>query len=843
MSTHTAPDPFQPFTQQTPEPEPAPFDPFKPQTEPPFTLFTSAVNARPHRGSDWTLPDLAAAVRSGQWAQLIGPIRALAQYKNEKDGKRKSSRAAKYSHLKDSTLPYAVVSGTWRLDHRHADGHACKVDPCPGNGMLTASGLRLLDLDDLSPDAQADIKRQLDDGAIPWAAACWKSPGGDGLHVFALLDPAPACQADSHAAFAALLADLAKRLPDAKASSDASAKNLMRPSFISSDPDARHYPDAPPFQWQPPDPFEPAQSATTGTATGPQISLPAETINAALDAMARGRAGEDDSHMLAVLGNMKAMGFTFDVFDQWAADAGCTCERRPRWDSPPAGLQADRPDWAIVNLAAKFYGFIRPSAKRTRATRTAATDDRPAEPVDDSGSNLLPRWVNVGRWVAGKVLFPDYVYEPKSAAWWAWRDECHWEMLLTNSHEVGDILHKHQYALAHQLRLAGADETAALVASRGWPDQVRSTSSPFMAGLREQLTRNLRLPPDHIVAVANGVLNMQDDALHPHDARGPYLITAVANGAYLPEQLDYLRTVIDTRLAPAIPDAERREYLYKCLTLMVGGKAGGNLRGSLLYLLGTSGGGKGNTSRVVADAAGKYSVTGNADALFAKGDINETLARLLELNPRIVMFHESERLPMGKILSMTGRDPIAARGPHKPILERSLSAGVIVTAVTSPQGRMDGGAKRRLASIKFEGKARVSSTTATDATTQEQRDALVTVVLHDAVTMWRTPTRWEPLPDGDGDTWQAVAAADPIEAAIDTLGDEHIGQTLAEILMALQADPDTGDPSVTKLTARAFSARITQREDWKACRHQIDGSNIARLYRPDGCPYHDQTSF
>ena len=109
--------------------------------------------------------------------------------------------------------------------------------------------------------------------------------------------------------------------------------------------------------------------------------------------------------------------------------------------------------------------------------------------------------------------------------------------------------------------------------------------------------------------------------------------------------------------------------------------------------------------------------------------------------------------------------------------------------------------------------------------------------------MWQTPDRWEPLPDQDLDAWQAVAAADPVEAAIDTLGDEHIGQPLAEILTALQENPDTGDPSVKKLSARAFSARITQREDWKPCRHQIDGSNVTRLYRPDGCPYDHQTSF
>ena len=72
MLTDTSPDPFQPVTQQTPEPEPAPFDPFEPQTEPPFTLFTSAVNARPHQGSDWTLPDLAAAVRPATRVRPVG---------------------------------------------------------------------------------------------------------------------------------------------------------------------------------------------------------------------------------------------------------------------------------------------------------------------------------------------------------------------------------------------------------------------------------------------------------------------------------------------------------------------------------------------------------------------------------------------------------------------------------------------------------------------------------------------------------------------------------------------------------------------------------------------------
>ena len=611
-----------------------------------FTVFSSPVTSGRHRGTDWTLEELAAAVRDGTWADKIRPIRALARHKNEKDetGKRKSQRAAQYSELKETTLRYAVLSGTWDLAHRHADSATHAKKPCEVNGLIEPSGLRLLDLDDVPACNRAAIKIALDDGALPWAAACWLSPGGDGLHLVALLEPAPTCQAESHAAFAALLADLADRLPDAKAASDASAKNLMRPSFVSHDPDARVYPDARPFLWQEPGPPETHQDTgdapaghgrrtsrgngateTHHAAPGRANRLPPETIHAALDKMASGRAGHDDNHLLAVMGNMAALGYSFEDFDEWAEAAGCTCaNRRARWDSPPTGQQADRPDWAIVNLAAAHYGFERRPA-RTRHETTGYThrehdeDDAKATAIDASGEGLPARWRDVGLWVASQVLYPHYLYEPQSAAWWTWRDECRWEMLLTTSHEVGDRLHQHQYALAHRLRLAGADETAALVASKAWQEQVRSASSPFMAGLRQQLTRHLLLPPDHSIAVANGVLNLADDALHPHDPRGPYLITAVANGAYLPESIEELRREIDHRLAPAIPDGKRREYLYKCLSIMLGGQGGSNLRGSLLYLLGTSGGGKGNTARVIRDASGGYAVTGNLRLPFCQG--------------------------------------------------------------------------------------------------------------------------------------------------------------------------------------------------------------------------------
>ena len=57
------------------------------------------------------------------------------------------------------------------------------------------------------------------------------------------------------------------------------------------------------------------------------------------------------------------------------------------------------------------------------------------------------------------------------------------------------------------------------------------------------------------------------------------------------------------------------------------------------------------------------------------------------------------------------------------------------------------------------------------------------------------------------------------------------------------ARSDTSDPALVKMSLRAFSARITQREDWKSCQHRGNGTRAARLYRPDACPCDQQGGF
>ena len=361
MSSHNSPD-------QGPN---APDDGQKRRvTDNVFTVFTSSVTDWPHIGGDYTLYELYKDIKDGKWWDFVRPVRDLAPYKDEKspideNGKTPPSpRAKRYSWLKAHTLPYAVVSGTWDLAHRHADGHSHDDDViCETNGPIVPSGMRLLDLDGLSAGEQKAIKVSLDAGIVPWVAACWKSPGGDGLHAFAALDPPPTTNAESHAAFAALIADLGNKLPYATVVSDPSSKNLMRTSFVSEDSDARIYDNASPLRWKEYRADEESKPTDKSTGGNTKRNKPAgkdappELVQQALDAMATGRAGEDDNHLLAVMGNMKAYGFSFADFDSWAAAAGCTCNREPRWNAPPQGKQSDRPGWAIVNLARAHYGM------------------------------------------------------------------------------------------------------------------------------------------------------------------------------------------------------------------------------------------------------------------------------------------------------------------------------------------------------------------------------------------------------------------------------------------------------------------------------------------------------
>ena len=172
------------------------------------------------------------------------------------------------------------------------------------------------------------------------------------------------------------------------------------------------------------------------------------------------------------MANMKSFGFTFTEFDQWAADAGCTCKREPRWNQPPASNQSDRPGWAIINLAAKFYGLREdptgPAYPRRRSW---------SQPTDRAQPVVRDRTVDRRAHPDPRLrIRPPREPEP---AWWQWIGGCRWSLLSTNSHTIADRLHARQFTLAARLKADGNEEAANMVGITGHgPPQLAATVNP-----------------------------------------------------------------------------------------------------------------------------------------------------------------------------------------------------------------------------------------------------------------------------------------------------------------------------------------------------------------------------
>ena len=186
---------------------------------------------------------------------------------------------------------------------------------------------------------------ELRGGVLPWAAACWLSPGGDGLHLIASVDPAPVCQVDSYIVFMALVGDSSRRLPVPSVASDPAAKNLMRPSFISSDPNAWLADDPGPLRRRE---YEP----TEHQAKGSRPSARQQMEDVARDLVA---SGLDYNDWLGLMSALKSVGIDIATVESIASEGGhryVPGEIERKWSHL---LSSDHPS-AVVNSMSKRLG-------------------------------------------------------------------------------------------------------------------------------------------------------------------------------------------------------------------------------------------------------------------------------------------------------------------------------------------------------------------------------------------------------------------------------------------------------------------------------------------------------
>ena len=438
-------------------------------------------------------------------------------------------------------------------------------------------------------------------------------------------------------------------------------------------------------------------------------------------------------------------------------------------------------------------------------------------------------WEELGDWIAERVMQGCFLWsESKTTGkgWWRWDGRC-WELIDAARLEIADLLYGARMDLASEASALGfgAATVDLLRKSRPFSEQVKSEKCPLWTGLRRTLQRTMELPPDHMVNTPGGVLNLKNGELEPHTPESPYLSTSCTDGWYRPDELDEMRRAFEARVSPSIPDEARRCRMLKCLTIALGGKAGGKARGSLVYFYGEEGGGKGNSIRYIEDSCGGYCVSPNIAALLQGGDINAAMADVLEAYPRILTMSEVTRVLMEKALSVTGRDSLTARGPHKTSITRRLSCALMVSAAAVPASRSDTGMKRRFAGIRFDKAAAVTMATARDETTQDEKDALVTLALLDAILMWQKPLEWVPLPEDDEDSRGARIEADPVEALIAELDpSSDKGKPLFELVEELKAH------GVRDANERGIATRLQKTGVWTTARVTIKGFKATRLF-------------
>lgn len=160
------------------------------------------------------LDDIVAATRSGKWYGRLQAIRDLADHKDARDEDGKKTRKATAYDRAKRRLPFWMPAGHFVPGHRHAPDQ--KSSPTSAHGKefpecaaaegryppKALSGLRFLEIDNLNnPDEMARERARIQEH--PSVVTCWVSPGGRGLHITVMMDPAPSNDAEASAAFAA----------------------------------------------------------------------------------------------------------------------------------------------------------------------------------------------------------------------------------------------------------------------------------------------------------------------------------------------------------------------------------------------------------------------------------------------------------------------------------------------------------------------------------------------------------------------------------------------------------------------------------------------------------------
>ena len=386
-----------------------------------------------------------------------------------------------------------------------------------------------------------------------------------------------------------------------------------------------------------------------------------------------------------------------------------------------------------------------------------------------------------------------------SGGWWKYNADtgCWRDLASDRIHELMAQPWFERVSLADRLSGAQDEECAEQVRNaKKWGALARSMRGGLWHGLRVSLSGSEPDPPFFYFPVWNGVVDLRDGTLLPHDpaletrSRAPTRYIPHLNGGrgrdLLHERLDEVFT------------EENKHHLFRLLGMGATGQA--HEHRPQLWIYGESGSGKSTIQDLLQHTFGALWAELNRTVLDNETGINAQLTDIIVNRPRYLGFEEftqtARAQTVAQLNSFFGDVSRTARRPHG-VNQTGKVIGLGIFTVASPP-RLDraSGQERRSAVIGTKGyiipDRRIDKAWIRDP---EVREAFLYEVLQAAmIEMGGMSQLGYAPPEGDARTRkQFLDDADPLQAWLDELPSDVHGARTAHVLAMANADRAAGD--------------------------------------------------
>ena len=678
------------------------------------------------------------------------------------------------------------------------------------------NGLYGFDIDEMREDLDLPAVRQSLIHA-PGAVMVGTSCAGDALYsIFA--GPAAQDEADYKRHWDAIAVGLP---PAARVASGKASKNSNRLRFLAHDPDV----------WLAPGPVTPLAGARSLEAPPALAAPPApqgvddHAIDA--DALAAILPPDDYNSWLSWLRTLNALGFTSEEAESWSAK-GSKYERGEalsRWENLTSSV-------AVNEERDKLRGHAYNLGWRRVAAATAHTSTysppQPAAPSPTTATTSIGRseWQFIGQ-VCADRLRGTFRYDVELDSFWQFSEGTHWR-LITDTKRLTDPLTDQRLSILDDLQDKWPSASEYLRKPKDWHEAIRSPLSEWWTEVRMSLRRPSPAPPDWQLATPGGVIDLRSGDIENHNPL-VHDTLAVTRGEYRPDSANDLRDeLFEKRLKHNITE-EGYDSLLKLLGLAAARKA--QEKRSILWLHGTSGGGKGMVKNLLRAAFHRYCGTASLDLLERRiDDIDAGMADLLEADPFLVLCDElgGDYIRAGRFMSVTGNHQFSARRPHQRIpFTGTFRALWVCPTVNPPRLNSKDGTERRSAVIGFD--SQFMGPGANEDFHQYEVDALVTWAVIEAAPVYK-PDYEAPLGEKEKRK-QLLGAIDPLQAWLDTMPGEWEWTPLSDIADRYGKEHNEPPPSAItvgrKLTgSKVWESHLPSRGQAKVLRRKGAGTPL-----------------